>query len=118
MRNLRDQISNILFAIGAVFVIASIYFFWNAYQIGQHQLQEAGDDPFVMVFSDKIQPEGGGRGNDEMTRLNNRRLRSKNAGWLLIISGVVLLAATSALKSWRRKPAAPSIIEKDGGNVG
>ena len=118
MRNLRWTMTNVLFAIGVVFVALSIYFFWNAYQIGEQQLQKAGDETFVIVFTDRIQPEDGGIGNDEMTRLNNRRLRNKNTGWLLMVSGAILLAARSALKRWRRKPAALSIIEKDEENVG
>ena len=105
-------ISNLLFAVGLVFVAVSIYCFWNAYQIRQQQLQKAGDDPFVMVFTDKIRPEDTGRGNDEMKRLNNQRLRSENTGWLLIISGPGLLVAISALKSWRRKPVALSITDE------
>jgi hypothetical protein len=111
MRNIRP-ISNILSALGVVFVAVSIYCFWNAYQIRQQQLQKAGDDPFALVFTDKIQPEDRGSGIDEMTRLNNQRLRSENTGWLLIIIGVGSLVATSALKSWRRKPVALSIKEK------
>ena len=73
---------------------------------------------FLIVFADKIQPEDAGRGNDAMTRLNNRRLRNKNTGWLFMVSGVVLLSATSALSSWSRKPAVLSILEKDEEEVG
>jgi uncharacterized membrane protein YidH (DUF202 family) len=104
VKSLRTPISNVLAAIGAVFVVVSIYCLWNAHKIRQQQLQLAGDDPFAMVFSDKIQREDTGTGNDEMTKLNNQRLRSENRGWYLIIGGVGLLVAGSALKGWRRKP--------------
>jgi hypothetical protein len=117
MRNSRPII-NISFALGVVFVAVSIYCFSNSHQIRQQQLQKAGDDPFVMVFTDKIQPEDTGRDNDEMIKLNNQRLRSEKTAWLLMISGVGLLISTSALKSWRRKPVALSIIEKRYRNVG
>jgi hypothetical protein len=112
MRGFRRSISKVFFALGVLFVAVSIYYFWNAYQIKRQQLERAGDDPFVIVFTDKSQPEDTGRGDDEMTKLNNQRLRSKNRGWLLIISGVGLLIAISALKNWRRKPVALSIEEK------
>ena len=118
MRSIGRPISNILFVIGVVSLAVSIYYFWDAYQIKQQQLQRAGDDPFVMVFTDKIQPEDSGMGDNVMTRLNNQRLRSEKRGWLLIISGVGLLVATAALKSWRRKPVALSTMGSDRENIG
>lgn len=113
MRYLRRSISKVFFAIGVLFVAVSMYYFWNAHQIKQQQLERADDDPFVIVFTDKIQPEDTGRRDDEMTRLNNQRLRSKNRGWLLIISGVGLLVTISALNSWGRNPVALGIAERD-----
>jgi hypothetical protein len=105
--------SKILFAIGLVSVAVSIYYFWDAYQIKEQQLQRAGGDPFVLVFTDQLQTEESGTGDNEMTRLNNQRLRSEKRGWLLIISGVGLLVAATALKSWRRKPVALGIMKGD-----
>ena len=104
LRIYRRQISNVLLIIGSVFVAVSIYCLWNAYQIGQQQLKQAGDDPFAMVFTDKTQPEGAATANAEMTRLNNRRWRNENTGWVLIISGVGLLVVASAIKGWRKPP--------------
>lgn len=112
MRNLRRNISKVLMAIGVFFVAVSIYCFWNAYQIRPQQIQKAGNDPFVMVFSDKFQPEDAGTNHDEMIKLNNQRLRRENTGWYLIIGGVGLLAATSVMRSWRRKSIALGIVEK------
>jgi len=112
MRNFRGPISNVLFTIGAFFVAMSIYCFWNAHQIRQQQLQKAGDDPFVMVFTDKILTEDARKDNDEIIRLNNQRLRSENRGWFLMISGVGILVAVSALKVWKRKSVTLNIIEK------
>lgn len=48
---------NVLLLIGVILVAVSVYCFWNAHQIEQQQLEKAGDDPFVRVFTDKIQPE-------------------------------------------------------------
>ena|SRR5215472_9360055 len=112
MRDFRGLISNVLITIGAIFVAVSIYCFWNGRQIRQQQLQKAGDDPFVMVFTDKIQPEDARNANAEIIRLNNQRLRSENRGWFLIISGVGILIAISALKGWRRKSISLNIIDK------
>ena len=112
MRNLRWNISQVLIALGVVLVTVSIYCFWSAYRIKQQQLQKAGDDPFTLVFSDKIQTEATGTGDNEMSRLNGQRLRNENAGWYLIISGVGLLVATSAFEGWRRKSITLNLKEK------
>ena len=112
MKNHRRLISNVLFAICAVLIAVSMSCFWNANQTKQRQLQKSGDDPFTIVFSDKIQSEHTGTGSDEMTRLNNQRLMSENRGWISIISGVGLLVIASALKAWRRKPVTLRLEEK------
>ena len=112
VENLKAPIGYVLATIGAVFVMASIYCLWSAYQIRQEQLRLAGDDSFAIVFSDKIQREDIGTGNDEMTKLNNRRLMSEDRGWYLIISGAGLLVAAAALKSWGRKPIDLGLTEK------
>ena len=111
MRNYERLISNLLLVIGTVSVAVAINCLWNAYKIKQEQLLKAGDDPFIMVFTDKVEPENTGTGNDGMIRLNNQRLRNENRGWILIISGVSLFAIASGLKAWGNRPVTLGLEE-------
>lgn len=101
MNNSRKGINYLLDASGVVLIAVSIYCFWNAYRIRQQLLERAGNDPFAVVFIDKIEPRTTGGIQSEVITLNYQRLRNENAGWILIIAGIILILSALALRRKR-----------------
>jgi len=61
-------------------------------------LEIAENDPYGMVFTTKIEPEVQGGKPNEIVMLNNRRMRSENRGWWLIISGSLMTLTGAGIR--------------------
>ena len=112
MRNATRHVSSLLFTLCVLLAALSVYSFWNAHEITRLLVEQAGDDPFAMVYTDatEVSPTMSQQYR-ELIMLNIRRRRSESAGWLSMVAGVLLLSSASILRARKRTPQTLGISE-------